>query len=192
MAPEQADGAPVDHRCDLYGLGCVLYRSCTGQLPYEGHSAMDVFFAQRTETPKHPCAVEPSVPPALGDLIMGLLAKEPAARPQSAAAVRDALRAMQTGPPPEAPHPAAAPTVETAALTREQPALPKSVPAPAPANPWADVVSGPREGSAARSASTGRTSLVRRWGGPRLRWLVALLAASLGLLLFLIVLGLRH
>jgi hypothetical protein len=153
---------------------------------------MDVFFAQRTETPKHPCAVDRSIPAALGDLVMGLLAKDPAARPQSAAAVRDALRSLLAGPSPATPHPAASPTLETVALAREEPALPKPAPAPAPANPWADVVSGPREGSAARSAGTGRASLVRRWGGPRLRWLVALLAASLGLLLFLIVLGLRH
>ena len=88
MAPEQADGAAVDHRSDLYGLGCVLYRSTTGRVPFEGQTYLHVFFAQRTQEPIHPQKIDPSLPTGLSDLVMSLLAKNPSDRPPSAAVVR--------------------------------------------------------------------------------------------------------
>ena len=52
MAPEQAQGEPVDLRCDLFSLGCVLYRLCTGELPFKGTSTMSILLALAQDTPK--------------------------------------------------------------------------------------------------------------------------------------------
>ncbi|HZZ78224.1 MAG TPA: family 16 glycoside hydrolase [Gemmataceae bacterium] len=94
MAPEQGKGKEVDHRCDLFSLGCVLYRMTTGQAPFRGTDVVSTLVAVATETPKAPRAIEPSVPRALSDLIVQLLAKDPAQRPESAQAVAEKLDAI--------------------------------------------------------------------------------------------------
>jgi serine/threonine protein kinase/DNA-directed RNA polymerase subunit RPC12/RpoP len=128
MAPEQADGAAVDHRSDLYGLGCVLYRSTTGRVPFEGQTYLQVFLAQRMEEAVHPQKIDPLLPADFSDLIMKLLAKEPSDRPQSAGVVRDALRAMRAGRADSPPHqPAGAEKQRTLASVGE-PAAPAHSP----------------------------------------------------------------
>jgi serine/threonine protein kinase len=84
MAPEQAAGQPVDARADLFSLGCVLYRLCTGRLPFAGSDVMAVLSALATQEPVPVCEANPAVPAALADLIHRLLAKAPAGRPASA------------------------------------------------------------------------------------------------------------
>jgi serine/threonine protein kinase len=96
MAPEQANGDEVDHRSDLFSLGCVLYRTGTGVQPFPGQFAVDVVAAVRTVDPKPPRELDPTLPPSFSDLVMALLSKDPAGRPQSALAVRDTLREMRT------------------------------------------------------------------------------------------------
>jgi hypothetical protein len=95
MAPEQVSGGPVDHRSDLFSLGCVLYRLATGEPPFQGASTLAVLRARELKSPKPPREVDPGIQPALADLIMQLLARDPAGRPPSAWAVVEALAAIE-------------------------------------------------------------------------------------------------
>ncbi len=103
MAPEQAGGQSVDARCDLFSLGCVLYRLSTGVQPFAGSDAISTLMAVATHHPSPPCVVDRRVPVALSELIMRLLAKKPEDRPESALAVVASLRALEPAPTPLAP-----------------------------------------------------------------------------------------
>jgi hypothetical protein len=97
MAPEQADSQPVDLRCDLYSLGCVLYRMSTGKLPFQGKDAMTVLKKVLLETPRPLLDLNPEAPPELGRLVAQLMTKDPVHRPTSARVVAAALRALEGG-----------------------------------------------------------------------------------------------
>jgi serine/threonine protein kinase len=86
MAPEQALGRPIDHRADLYALGVILFEMLTGMVPFSGHDTPTVLRAHVSKPP-------PPVPgtPELQVLVGKALAKAPAERHASAAAMRDAL-----------------------------------------------------------------------------------------------------
>ncbi len=91
MAPEQVNADRVDHRADLFSLGCVLYRLATGKLAFRGTDPLTTFTAVLTQQPPDPRQLNPDLPPTLADLIVRLLAKDPADRPPSARAVADEL-----------------------------------------------------------------------------------------------------
>ena len=95
MAPEQARGEAVDARSDLFSLGCVLYRLCTGVLPFRGATSMQVLSALALDQPQPPRALNPAVPPLLNELVMRLLAKRPDERPPSARTVIEVLEALE-------------------------------------------------------------------------------------------------
>jgi len=94
MAPEQARGLPVDGRADLFSLGCVLYRMCTGKAPFAGQDVLVVLLAIAGDEPPPVATVNPAVPAALSELIRRLLAKDPAQRPASAREVAQRLEAL--------------------------------------------------------------------------------------------------
>ncbi|WP_052397349.1 protein kinase domain-containing protein [Streptomyces sp. NRRL F-5123] len=87
MSPEQATGAAVDHRADLYALGCLLHHLLTGRPPFGDRVVTAQLLAHATEAPVPPSAARPGIPPALDELVLALLAKSPAARPASATEV---------------------------------------------------------------------------------------------------------
>ncbi len=95
MAPEQARGLPVDARSDLFSLGSVLYRLCTGELPFNGPDTLAILTALAVELPRPVYQLNPDVSPALANLVMSLLAKDPNDRPASARAVCEAIAAIQ-------------------------------------------------------------------------------------------------
>ncbi|HUG91032.1 MAG TPA: protein kinase, partial [Planctomycetaceae bacterium] len=92
MSPEQAAGHALDFRTDLFSLGVLLYRMATGDQPFAGPSAMAVLTRLAVHNPPHPATKNPVVPTAVSDLIMRLLAKDPAGRPESARDVATTLR----------------------------------------------------------------------------------------------------
>jgi serine/threonine protein kinase len=97
MAPEQATRQPLDARADLFSLGCVLYLLCTGELAFQGNDALTTLLAITSTTPPAPRERAPTVPAALSNLVMRLLAKKPDDRPGSARAVVEELRVIESG-----------------------------------------------------------------------------------------------
>jgi tRNA A-37 threonylcarbamoyl transferase component Bud32 len=92
MSPEAARGQALDARSDLYSLGATFYHAFAGRPPFEGQSATDVAVQHVRVQPRPLAEVAPGLPPALGALIDRLLAKDPAARWQSAAEFAAALQ----------------------------------------------------------------------------------------------------
>ena len=84
MSPEQARSLDVDERCDLFSLGCVLYRLCAGRLPFIGKDTMSMLLEITSREPSALADLNPGLPPALADLVHRLLAKRPEDRPGSA------------------------------------------------------------------------------------------------------------
>ncbi len=97
MAPEQAAGDPtVDHRADLYALGCLAYELLAGHTPFHDRSPQRMLAAHITEPPRPIHELRPDAPVSLTDLVMRLLEKDPAHRPASAAEVGRTLDATST------------------------------------------------------------------------------------------------
>jgi eukaryotic-like serine/threonine-protein kinase len=85
IAPEQAMGQMVDGRADIYATGCVAYWLLTGQLVFAADTPMRLLLHHAHTSPVPPSArTELPIPPALEDLVLSCLAKDPAKRPQSA------------------------------------------------------------------------------------------------------------
>lgn len=86
MSPEQATGAAVDGRSDLYAVGVVMYRMVTGFLPFEGRNPMEYLTKHASEKPMQPRLRRPDavISPELEALILKALEKDPAKRPQTA------------------------------------------------------------------------------------------------------------
>jgi tRNA A-37 threonylcarbamoyl transferase component Bud32 len=98
MAPEQIAADPAaDHRMDLYALGLLAYELLTGKVPFKEASPQQTMAAQLTRDPVPVETTRSDVPPAFAALIKRLLAKDPNDRPESAAAVVQALDAIATG-----------------------------------------------------------------------------------------------
>jgi serine/threonine protein kinase/Leucine-rich repeat (LRR) protein len=95
MSPEQASAGPVDARSDLYGLGVVLYRMCTGRLPLRGQQTVAEAGSPAVEPAPSVHDLNPVMPLGLSDLVMELLARDPARRPASAAEVANRLRGLE-------------------------------------------------------------------------------------------------
>ena len=95
MSPEQCRSATlIDHRSDIYALGCILFELVTGRAPFEGSLRELVERHQRAPIPRA-SSFSMEVTPALDDLIMQMLQKDPAMRPQTMAAVQRMLKSVE-------------------------------------------------------------------------------------------------
>ncbi|MEM7349929.1 MAG: protein kinase [Acidobacteriota bacterium] len=120
MSPEQASGRTVDHRADLFALGGVLYSMLTGRAAFRGSNVLDTLHRVTSEEPPPLAELRPGLPGELIELVEGMLAKEPARRPQNARLVVDALEAIRSA-------------LSDATPTAATSTLPVSSPLPAPA-----------------------------------------------------------
>ena len=115
MAPEQASGAVVDARTDLYALGCVLYAMVAGHPPFTGDNPLTVMWQHLHQPAPSVGSLRPDTPADLDALISRLLAKNPADRPATATEVRVRLAA-----PAERETSAAQPTRAIPVVSRTQ------------------------------------------------------------------------
>jgi hypothetical protein len=81
MSPEQARGKNVDHRTDIYALGCVAWEMLLGQLPFVADTAIDILAMHLAAAPPSPRALWPSIPAGVEKMLLQMLSKEPDGRP---------------------------------------------------------------------------------------------------------------
>jgi serine/threonine-protein kinase len=120
MSPEQCRGEGIDHRSDIYACGVLLYQLLCGRLPFLSASTMEIAVMHVRASPTPLPSIVPSIHPKLSAIVLRALAKWPAQRQQSAAELRDELRALlpelstaplafAVAPSPEAAHAAPEP-----------------------------------------------------------------------------------
>jgi serine/threonine protein kinase len=214
VAPEQSqDSHNVDIRADIYSLGCTFYYMLSGYPPFPEGSVAQKLLWHQTRQPKPLRTLRPEVPEDLARLVHQLMAKLPAQRPQSPAAVAAALEPwVQTpiAPPPEIEMPQLSPAAQTACDTANDlvitPAAPPTAPrtlqkAAAPAKSGKPSDSFPVAKKAAPPpGAPGRKPKKQREAAPTTApaqergWLVPLLvvAGGLGLLAALLLWFLQH
>jgi serine/threonine protein kinase len=96
MSPEQArDSSTIDHRADIYSLGCTLYYLLTAKVPYLGRSALETVLKHRDAPIPSLCVANTEIPPALDAIYQRMVAKEPRDRFQSMSLVAQALESIE-------------------------------------------------------------------------------------------------
>ncbi len=95
LSPEQAQGHAVTAASDLYSIGVMLYEMLAGRLPFDGDSAVSIALKHLNEPPAPLSTLRPDIDPALESVVMAALAKDPAARWQSAEDFAGALEAAR-------------------------------------------------------------------------------------------------
>ncbi|MFJ4963249.1 protein kinase [Streptomyces sp. NPDC088729] len=130
MSPEQIGGGEIDHRSDLYSLGCVLYEIATGAPPFDQDDPWAVLVGHRDTPPEPPRSRRAELPPFFDRVVLDLLAKTPDERPADAGDLRRRIVFGRTGVQPVSlAHPVRSPAARERALpawTRSMTAGPKA------------------------------------------------------------------
>ncbi|NLE12412.1 MAG: protein kinase [Clostridiales bacterium] len=98
ISPEQASGAPVDARSDLYSLGVMMYEMMTGRLPFSGENPVSVAMMQVQTQPIPPRQLLTSIPIGMEQLILGAMEKNPEYRFQSATQMLKHVQKLKSDP----------------------------------------------------------------------------------------------
>ncbi|HLX56636.1 MAG TPA: protein kinase [Ktedonobacteraceae bacterium] len=96
LSPEQATGAPIDNRSDIYSLGIVLFQLLSGRVPFTGTTPVAVAIKHATEQPPSFAQLNLDVPRGVEEVILKALAKKPEQRYATAGDLARALRAAAT------------------------------------------------------------------------------------------------
>lgn len=91
MSPEQAQGATIDTRADVFSLGCVLFRCAVGRSPFESSDPLSSAIKLMLEDAPRLVELVPGVPRAFDDLVNRMLARDPAGRPRDGQDLLDAI-----------------------------------------------------------------------------------------------------
>ncbi|AKV02561.1 serine/threonine protein kinase [Labilithrix luteola] len=102
MSPEQCRGLDVDARTDVYSFGAMVFEVLTGEIPFDGDSAMDILVKHMTAEPPSASTLVPELPNGIDAPLRRMLAKEPGQRPASIAEALSELSAAGGKPIPAA------------------------------------------------------------------------------------------
>ncbi|CAL9365505.1 Serine_threonine-protein kinase PknD [Streptomyces sp. enrichment culture] len=149
MSPEQISGSEVDRRSDLYSFGCVLYEIATGVPPFDLDDAWAILVGHRDTPPRPPRGHRAELPERLERVILDLLAKDPAGRPDSARELARRLAALRAAPSP----------VPAAAAVHREPGAARAAAGSAPAARPAPAGRADRLPSWTRSMTTGHKAV---------------------------------
>jgi len=167
LSPEQARGETVDYRSDIYSAGCLLYELLVGRPPFIGDSPVSVAYQHVREAPVPPSHLDPEITPGMDAITLKALAKDPADRHQTAAAMRADITRLLAGQEITARVPVA-PVAVAAGATALAPVSPGSE---------TTVLSADEHHTASRVYETGKPR--RRWG--LLAFVIALILAATGI-----------
>ena len=96
LAPEQVSPGISDERSDLYAAGIVLFELLTGKVPFDGDDSMSVAYRHVHEDVPAPSSVVDGIPSSVDNIVLAATRRDPAARPESAAALVAMMRSATT------------------------------------------------------------------------------------------------